>query len=602
MPERNRRRLGARARWAVPAGVVAGIGIIIAATAVATADAAPALPPRTAQQLLTELAQSAGKPTGPFTATVRKTVNLGLPQLPDIAQQQGASPALTGGTQSVSIWYGGPQRIRVAEPSQGGETDLRVDGRTIWLWDSKTQTATRYVLPAQSARAKIKAGTGALRRLRANAKSGPLGQPVPATPQAAARQILSAVGPTTVVGVQRNVYVAGQAAYQLSLVPRSSESLVGQVLVAIDASRHIPLRVEVFPRGSSSVAYSIGYSALSFGAPASSNFSFTPPPGATVRTETIPGNLKSGLGGFGGLSGLSGLTSFGGLSGVSGFSGLGPAGLGPSGLGLGPLPSTQIGFSGPTSVTIHNALSPGQMGTAVQSGTAGQLRFALRPGQAPSKAAIARIKAQFAKSLPKNMTAAERAKAIAGFEKHFLRLVASAKLKGAASSAMRVARFRQRFVALPGQPKVKTIGTGWLTVIATPPSARVAQTLRMALAAPTFVVPSGGATSASAGTASTGSASTSSASTSSSGYSVIVSSSDPSTVVSSSQSAVAVPGPTSAVLRALLKATTPVHGAWGSGRLLQTRLFSVLITSKGQILAGAVTPALLYADVARDAS
>ena len=51
------------------------------------------------------------------------------------------------------------------------------------------------------------------------------------------------------------------------------------------------------------------------------------------------------------------------------------------------------------------------------------------------------------------------------------------------------------------------------------------------------------------------------------------------------------------MLRALLLASTPVHGNWGSGRLLQTKLVSVLITSKGQILVGAVTPAVLYADV-----
>ena len=49
----------------------------------------------------------------------------------------------------------------------------------------------------------------------------------------------------------------------------------------------------------------------------------------------------------------------------------------------------------------------------------------------------------------------------------------------------------------------------------------------------------------------------------------------------------------------LLKAAKPVHGAWGSGRLLRTSLFSVLITSKGQILVGAVTPAVLYADAAK---
>ncbi len=53
------------------------------------------------------------------------------------------------------------------------------------------------------------------------------------------------------------------------------------------------------------------------------------------------------------------------------------------------------------------------------------------------------------------------------------------------------------------------------------------------------------------------------------------------------------------MLRVLLKATTPVRGPWGSGRLLRTTLFSVLLTSKGQVLVGAVTPAVLYADAAK---
>src|SRR5260370_23041800 len=42
-------------------------------------------------------------------------------------------------------------------------------------------------------------------------------------------------------------------------------------------------------------------------------------------------------------------------------------------------------------------------------------------------------------------------------------------------------------------------------------------------------------------------------------------------------------GPAPAVLRALLLATKPVHGTWGSGRLLTTSLFSVLITSNGRV-------------------
>jgi hypothetical protein len=529
---------------------------------------------------MTEVAQSAGKPTGPFTATVQETSNFGLPQLPSIPQQPGASSPLTAGTQSVSIWYGGPQRIRLAEPTQGGETDLRLDGRTLWLWDSKTQTATRYVLPAKAGSVKIPAGNGSVRRLRPYAIHGSLGQMVTVSPQAAARQILSAVGPTTVVSVQSNVYVAGRAAYQLSLVPRSSKSLVGQVLIAIDASRHIPLRIEVFPRGSSSLAYSFGYTSLTFGEPAASNFSFTPPSGATVHTQTLPANF----GGLGGGLGLRGL----GLRGL-GLGALGLPGLGLPGLGLGALtspafPAVSGTFSSPRQRVVR--LGPGSSSVKIKfvspPASARGKGFAfgwtgsgpLKPGAPLPKAIIKQITAQFARTLPKSMSAAKRAQAIATFEKRLesrsaLGAPAVARLKAVPTPAAKLS-----------QPKEKTIGSGWLTVVATPPSAQVAQAVSQALAGLTRVGPSPSGTS----------------------YIVNASISGSSAVTSSTGTAVAAPGLDFGVLHALLKAMTPVHGSWGSGRLLQTRLLTVLITSKGQVLAGAVTPALLYADVALDAS
>ena len=37
-----------------------------------------------------------------------------------------------------------------------------------------------------------------------------------------------------------------------------------------------------------------------------------------------------------------------------------------------------------------------------------------------------------------------------------------------------------------------------------------------------------------------------------------------------------------------------MSGEWGSGRLLQSALFSVLITDDGRIIAGAVAPEKLY--------
>ena len=55
----------------------------------------------------------------------------------------------------------------------------------------------------------------------------------------------------------------------------------------------------------------------------------------------------------------------------------------------------------------------------------------------------------------------------------------------------------------------------------------------------------------------------------------------------------------SELLGAMLHAATPVHGAWGSGKLLHTSLLSVLITSNGHVLIGAVTPSVLYADAAQ---
>jgi outer membrane lipoprotein-sorting protein len=54
-------------------------------------------------------------------------------------------------------------------------------------------------------------------------------------------------------------------------------------------------------------------------------------------------------------------------------------------------------------------------------------------------------------------------------------------------------------------------------------------------------------------------------------------------------------GDSGAALNALLQSARPVSGAWGSGRLLQTSLVSVLITNGGRVFAGAVQPSVLYA-------
>jgi outer membrane lipoprotein-sorting protein len=48
----------------------------------------------------------------------------------------------------------------------------------------------------------------------------------------------------------------------------------------------------------------------------------------------------------------------------------------------------------------------------------------------------------------------------------------------------------------------------------------------------------------------------------------------------------------------LLNALTPVSGTWGSGRLLDSKLVSILVTDDGRLFAGAVDPSALYAAAA----
>jgi outer membrane lipoprotein-sorting protein len=473
-----------QARWAVPAGAVAAVGIVIAGSVIARGQAAPALPARTTAQLLAAVGSPAAVPPA-MTAVVEETASLGLPDLP------GSDDPLSGlsmlsGSHTFKIWYDGPARVRVAIPVSMGETDLRRDGSNLWLWDSQTNRATHYILPAGAA-----ATPGA-----------PSTSNVP-TPQQLARQILAAVGSTTTVGLQQNVTVAGQPAYQLTLAPKDSRSLIGQVRIAIDAHDSLPLQVQVFARGASGPAFSVGYTSLSFGAPAVSNFTFAPPPGAKVKTVRVP------AGSLAGLSGQSGPSA--------GFAG---------GVPMPSRPGAPVVFVAPSS------------GKAVK----------VTVGRPMPAAELKQLQKSVAASLPASMPKAQRAALLKSLASTPAAASGNSSTQGSwiasvgsgpASSSVSVsiagsvnAAGSENTVMPPllGAPTV--IGKGWLAVA---------------------VLPAG---SAGAG------------------------------------------GEAQSVLSALEVAATPVHGSWGSGRLLRTSLFSVLLLSDGQVLIGATVPSVLYSAAA----
>jgi len=264
-----------RTRWAVPVGAVVVVGGVLAGSMISVAEASPPLPARTPAQLLAAVAGTTSAP--PLTGTVVETASLGLPALPGTGNPTSLSSLLTG-SHTINVWYADPGHYRLSVPQTGSESDIIRNGSSTWLWESDSNTVTHATVTPHQARPAMK-----------KPSSGP-----PLTPQQAANQILAKVGPTTAVSVDSNVTVAGEAAYQLVLKPKTSDSLIGQVRIAIDGQRGVPLRVQVFAKGAQSPAIQVGFTSVSFVKPAAANFAFSPPAGAKVEQQTLGTRQASG--------------------------------------------------------------------------------------------------------------------------------------------------------------------------------------------------------------------------------------------------------------------------------------------------------------------
>ncbi|HYK31378.1 MAG TPA: hypothetical protein VEV63_05420 [Streptosporangiaceae bacterium] len=541
-----RRMFRSRAGWMSAAAVLVVAGVL-AGTMLANA-AGPPLPKRTPAQLL--VAMHDARPPAAFSGVITENANLGFPSLPNIPGLQ--SSVLSGasfitGTHTVDVWYDGPRHVRIALPVSFGETDLRVNGNQVWLWDSHGQTATHYLLPAAPSGAQIKQFKAArlmpfksararlplprcfikarqrmtVHRVRPAAvraaiikciHSLKIGHQIPATfrpltPQQAASKFLAAVGPTTKVTVAGSTVVAGRSAYQLVIAPRTSQSLISQIVIAVDSKTYLPLQLQVFARGTSSPAFQIGFTSLTFAKPAASNFTFTPPAGAHVKTEKLPAVMP----------GLMGPLSMGGL----------PAPF------PGPFTSQRFLPHGPFRMKLRKEL----------------------------KVWIGSVKGRTYIAVPKGVRRVWRV-GKAGPPKRVAVHFAPNSYARYSSKSQVVISSTSTDVAPDAAPEVKVLGSGWLSVAVLP----------LGSSAPVF--------------------SQMPVKRSSSGSSP------------SRQLVIAAPGSPQggqvlALLRILLNSAAPVHGAWGSGRLLRTSLFSALITNNGKVLIGAVTPAVLYADAAK---
>ncbi|ASW54428.1 sigma-E factor regulatory protein RseB domain-containing protein [Plantactinospora sp. KBS50] len=257
-------------RWLVPAAAAAVVVGGGAALGTFAASAQPALPPRTAAQLLVDL--QTARLDG-LSGTVVQRADLGLPSLPDLGAGQGELDlaTLASGTHTLRVWYAGPERQRIALLGTLGETDMIHNGSDLWVWASQRNEAVHRTL-SEAERTE--------HRGPASLASG-----APVTPQQAAERALAAVDPTTEVTVGRSARIAGRDAYELVLAPRDASSLIGQVRVAIDAKQHVPLRLEVFAKSVQRAVFEVAFTQVDFSRPDAEQFAFNPPPGTKVVTK-----------------------------------------------------------------------------------------------------------------------------------------------------------------------------------------------------------------------------------------------------------------------------------------------------------------------------
>jgi outer membrane lipoprotein-sorting protein len=253
-------------RWGLGlAGIVAAGAVAVGLAVAPTAAAAPPLPPVTPEALVASVITAQ---PGPLNGTVTVDNELGLPALPN-------APQLGNGTQTARVWSGGDGKGRVALPSPDGERTLVSDGTTRWSYDSTDRTATKA--PAHPAD-------------RSGAPGRPGGIDPQTDPSGAATQVIADLRKTSTVSVDGTADVAGRPAYQLVLTPLPTErTLLREVRVAVDAEKRIPLQLTVLATGQPQPALTAGFSDITFGPQDPSLFTFTPPPGTTVKDAPADG-------------------------------------------------------------------------------------------------------------------------------------------------------------------------------------------------------------------------------------------------------------------------------------------------------------------------
>jgi hypothetical protein len=244
--------MSAAGRWA---SVAVGVLLLIALPVVVRAFPVPAQRV-SAEALLAQIRASRHESWSGLTETAG---NLAIPANDALSGLTG----LLSSTNRVRVWWRDPASWRTATLRPTGETDLvHTRDRTLrWVYESKEVT----LVPDVTVR---------------------LPNTSDLLPPELARRVLSGARPAELQRIPAR-RVAGRVAPGLRLVPSDEQAAIGRVDVYADRASGVPLRVELFARGSSTPVLSSAFLDFRLGRPAASDLRFRSPPDAQVHFDNL---------------------------------------------------------------------------------------------------------------------------------------------------------------------------------------------------------------------------------------------------------------------------------------------------------------------------
>lgn len=240
--------------------IIAGLIVAVAggtAIAVAASNGGPK-PPR--ESLATALHQAASAPAVKgISARIRFTDNL-----INTSDIQGSDPILNGA--DGRLWVSNDGRLRLElQGQQNGDAQVVIDNGAFSIYDPMTNTVYKGTLPQNTSSSTSKSSTRDT-------------IPTVAQIQTDLNQLAQhwdLVGPTP-----RNV--AGQPAYKIRISPKHSGGLLGQVQLAWDAARGVPLGIAIYSNSSSSPVLELKATGIHYGLVPAGVFKISAPRGAHV--------------------------------------------------------------------------------------------------------------------------------------------------------------------------------------------------------------------------------------------------------------------------------------------------------------------------------